>query len=92
MSTLATDRLYDETQTAQPRCAGGRKNCGLERRGKVYHLTELFPLAVGDDLNVVVKYQAADISDTARVFQENSTVIKALVQSFLNFARLLRER
>jgi len=31
---------------------------------------------VGDDLNVVVKYQAADISDTARVFQENSTVIK----------------
>jgi hypothetical protein len=54
----------------------------LSAGGKVYHLTELFPLAVGDDLNVVVKYQAADISDTARVFQENSTVIKALVAKF----------
>jgi hypothetical protein len=83
MSTLATDRLYDETQTAQPAdVPADGKTADLSAGGKVYHLTELFPLAVGDDLNVVVKYQAADISDTARVFQENSTVIKALVAKF----------
>ena len=37
---------------------------------------------MGNDLDVVVKYQAADVSDTARVFQENSAVIKALVAKF----------
>jgi hypothetical protein len=50
--------------------------------GKVYHLTEIFPLPVGDDLDVVVKYNAADISDTARTFQENTAVIKGLVTRY----------
>jgi len=36
-------------------------------------------LAVGNNLDVEVKYQAADVSNTARTFQENTAVIKALV-------------
>jgi len=43
------------------------------------------PLAVGGDLDVVVKYQAADVSNAARTFQENTAVIKALVAKFPEF-------
>ena len=83
MSTLATDKLYDETQAAQPAdvpANGGKTD--LSAGGKVYHVTEFFPLAVGNDLDVVVKYQASDVSDTARTFQENTAVIKALVAKY----------
>jgi hypothetical protein len=80
MSTLATDRLYDETQAMQPPDVPANGNTvDMSAGGKIYHLTEVFLLAVGDDLDVVVKYQAADVSNTAHTFQENMIVIKALV-------------
>ena len=83
MSTLATDKLYDEAQAAQPADVPANGNTvDLSAGGKIYRLTEIFPLAVGNDLDVVVKYQAADVSDTARAFQENTAVIKALVAKF----------
>jgi hypothetical protein len=80
MSTLATDKLYDELQAMQPVDVPANGSAvDLSAGGKIYHLTDLFPLAVGNDLDVVVKYQAADVSDTARTFQENTAVIKALL-------------
>ncbi len=86
MSTLATDKLYDETQATQPADVPANGNTvDMSAGGKIYHLTEIFPLAVGDDLDVVVKYQAADVSNTARAFQENTAVIKALVAKFPEF-------
>jgi hypothetical protein len=54
----------------------------LNAGGKIYHLTEIFPLAVGNDLDVVVKYECPDVSDTAHTFQENMLVIRALVAKF----------
>jgi len=86
MSTLATDKLYDEAQATQPADMPANGNIvDTSAGGKVYHLTEIFPLAVGNDLDVVVKYQAADVSNTARTFQENVAVIKALVAKFPEF-------
>ena len=83
MSTLATDKLYDEIQATQPADVPVNGNAvDLSAGGKIYHWTEIFPLAVSDDLDVVVKYQAADISDAGRTFQENTAVIKALVAKF----------
>jgi hypothetical protein len=83
MSTLATDKLYDESQSVQPSDMPTSGNTvDLTAGGKTYHLTDVFPLAVGSDLDVVVKYQAADVSDAARTFQENTAVIKALVAKF----------
>ena len=83
MSTLATDQLYDAAQTVQPSdMPVNGKTVDLSVGGKVYRLTDVFPLAVGNDLDVVVKYQAADVSDTARAFQENTVVIKALVAKY----------
>lgn len=83
MSTLATDKLYDEAMAAQPSDMPVNGNSvGMSAGGKIYHLTEIFPLAVSGDLDVVVKYEAADVSNTARTFQENTAVIKALVAKF----------
>jgi hypothetical protein len=86
MSTLATDQLYDEAQAAQPPdLPTNGSTLDMSASGKIYHLTEIFPLAVGGDLDVVVKYQAADVSNAARTFQENTAVIKALVAKFPEF-------
>ncbi len=86
MSTLATDKLYDEIQATEPSdLPAGGKNADLNAGGKVYRLTEIFLLAVGNDADVEVSYQAADVSNTARTFQENTAVSKALVAKFPEF-------
>jgi hypothetical protein len=86
MSTLATDKLYDETQATQPSDVPANGNTvDISAGGKVYRLTEISPLAVANDLDLVVKYEAADVSNSARTFQENMSVIKALVAKFPEF-------
>jgi len=86
MSTLATDKLYDETQATQPSdVPANGKTVDMSAGGKVYHLTEISPLAVANDLDVIVKYEAADVSNSAQTFQENMSVIKALVARFPEF-------
>lgn len=83
MSTQATDRLYDEVQAVQPADMPANGNAiDLNAGGKTWHWTAIFPLAVVDDLDVVVKYSAADISNTQKTFDENMQVIKALVAKF----------
>jgi hypothetical protein len=83
MSTLATDKLYDEARAAQPPDApADGKTADLTSGGKTYHLSDIFPLAAGNDLDVVVRYQVPDISDNARVFQDNMAVIKGLVTKY----------
>src|SRR5208282_5685201 len=75
MSTLTTDRLYDEAQATQPADAPANgKTVEMSAGGKTYRLTEIFLRGVGNDndLDVEVNYQAADVSDTARTFQENT--------------------
>jgi len=86
MTTLDTDKLYDEAQAMQPADVPANGNAvDISASGKTYHLTEIFPLAVGNDLDVVAKYQAADVSNTTRTFQENTAVIKALIAKFPEF-------
>jgi len=80
MSTQATDKLYDESQDLQPPDLPANGSVvDLTAGTKTYKLTSWFPLGVGDDLDVVVKYQAADISNNNQTYQENLTVIRALV-------------
>jgi hypothetical protein len=86
MSTLATDKLYDEIQSVVPSnlpANGGTSD--LAGVDKTYWLTEIFPLAVGSDLDLVVKYQVADVSDTTATFRENQAVLKALLAKFPEF-------
>lgn len=83
MTTLASDKLYDEAQAAQPSdMPANGKALDLNAGGKTYRWTEIFPLGVGSELDVVVKYSSPDISNTQKTFQDNMQVIKALVTKF----------
>ncbi len=82
MSTLITDRLYDEMQNLKP---ADLPPADLAAGGKTFKPTEIFPIAVGNDFDVVVKYQSADISNTQQTFQNNMAVIKALVGKYPEF-------
>jgi hypothetical protein len=83
MSTAATDKLYDESQKAQPPDfpADGR-TADLTVGGATYKLTTLFPEEVGSDLDLIVKYQVADVSNTNLAYQNNVAVMKALVAKY----------
>jgi hypothetical protein len=86
MSTLSTDRLYDEALAAQPSdLPVNGQTTDLTAGGKTYKLTMVSPLAVGNDLDLLVKYQAADVSNTGQCFQENIAVTKALMAKFPEF-------
>ena len=86
MSNLATDKLYDEAQTVQPIDLPVNGNTvDLSAAGATYKLTAIFPLAVGSDLDLIVRYQAADVSNTVQTFQTNNALIKALLAKFPEF-------
>lgn len=83
MSTAATDKLYDDSQKLQPADfpADGR-TAGLPAGTTTYKLTALFPEVVGNDLDLIVRYQAADVSNTNTTYQSNVAVMKALVTKY----------
>jgi hypothetical protein len=83
MSTAATDKLYDDSQKLRPAdFPGDGKTASLSAGTATYKLTALFPEAVGDDLDLIVKYEAADVSNTTLAYQGNVAVIKALVAKY----------
>jgi hypothetical protein len=47
-----------------------------------YQIIDMFPTVVGNDFDLVVKYRVSDISDTAKCFQENMAVIRAIVVKY----------
>ncbi|HLW88784.1 MAG TPA: hypothetical protein VKR57_09835 [Terriglobales bacterium] len=83
MYTQITDKLYDESQAVKPGDLPMDGNTvDLVAAGKTYRLTTMFPVAVAEDVDVVVKYQAADVSHTAETFKDNMAVIHALVSKY----------
>ena len=42
----------------------------------------MFPEAVGNDLNLIVRYQTADASNTNQSYQSNVAVIKAFTTKY----------
>jgi hypothetical protein len=87
MSTKASDDLYDESQKTQPvDFPAEGKPADLLLAGTAgsvtCKLTTVFPEIVGNDLDLIVKYQAADVSNTQKTFQNNIAVMKALVAKY----------
>jgi hypothetical protein len=91
MATKASDDLNDELQKVQPADFPAEgKTADLSAAAAAaagagaaaYKLTALFPQAVGDDLELIVKYQASDISNSNQTYQMNAAVMKALVAKF----------
>lgn len=83
MYTLRTDKLYEEAQAVKPTDLPTEGNpVDLSAGGNVYKLTTVFPLLVDKNLDLVVKYQSPDVSNSTKTFQDNVAVMKALVTKF----------
>jgi hypothetical protein len=79
MATATTDKLYDEMESVKP---ADLTPLDLGAPGKTFKVTDLFPVPVGRDFDLVVKYQSVDVSDTGKTFQDNLAVMKALLAKY----------
>lgn len=79
MATATTDKLYDEMQAVKP---PELAPLDLPAGTKTFKVTDLFPVPVGQEFDLVVKYQSPDISDTGKTFQDNMAVMKALLVKY----------
>jgi hypothetical protein len=83
MSTLATDNLFDESQNLRPTdLPAGGKTTDLPAGAVTYKLTAIFPQAVDKDLDLIVRYQSANVANTNQAYQDNIAVMKAVVQKW----------
>jgi hypothetical protein len=83
MSTMVTDKIYDEMQPVQPTDLPASGNTPVVALGgKSYKLTQAFVVAFGNDVDLVVKYAVADVSNSNLTYQENVAFIKGLVAKF----------
>jgi hypothetical protein len=83
MSTAATDKLYDESQKAQPSdLPADGKTVDLPAGTTIYKLTDIFPEVVNNELDLIVRYRVADVSNTNQAYQSNMAVMKALVTKY----------
>ncbi len=83
MSTLLTDRIYDESHSVRPTDLPASGNTvDLAAGGKTYKLNAAVVVVVGNDLDLVVKYSAPDVSNTEQTYQENVALIHALVAKY----------
>jgi hypothetical protein len=84
MFTLATDQLYDEEQSVRPSDfpIDGSIVELAGPNGKTYKWTAIFPLGEERTLDLVTKYLAADVSNSGQTFQENMTVMRAVLAKF----------
>jgi hypothetical protein len=84
METQAMDKLYEQ-ESAYKMADFPAPDKTVEitaANGKTYKLTQIFPLVVGQDLDVIVKYQTPSIANTGETFQDNMAVMKALVAKY----------
>jgi len=83
MSTLATDRLYDEFQSLQPADVPVEGSAvDLSSGSATYKLTRLRLIAVGNDLDLLVRYSVADATNADQSYQSNVAVAKAVVTKY----------
>jgi hypothetical protein len=86
MSTLTTDRLYDEMQTTQPPdLPGNGKTVDLVVGTTTYKLSAVFPSMIGNDLDLFVRHRVSDASNSNQSYQDNVAVMKALIAKYPEF-------
>jgi hypothetical protein len=83
MDTVQLDKLYNEFQTDKPAdFPGDGKTVDLNAGVATYKLIALYSQAVGNDLDVIVRYQVANAGDSNQAYASNVEVIKALVEKY----------
>jgi len=85
MSTQLSDKLFDEAQAVKPADLPESGPIELSNGATKYQVTAIFPLGVENDLDLVVKYQCADVSNTVKTYDENQAVARALVVKYPEF-------
>jgi hypothetical protein len=79
MSALELDRLSADVQTLSAPDLPASSPVTFTAAGKSYKLTQIFPLVDGGKLDLVVKYEVADLTNTAAVAKANAELIHAIV-------------
>jgi len=83
MSNPQLDKVAQEMEAARPADLPSEQSpMNLSANGKVFKITELVPVPVGNELNLRVRYQSADATNSAVAFQDNMTVIKGIVAKY----------
>ena len=82
MSTGQLDKLYDEMDQARPGDLPAGQPVNVSADGRSFQVTQVFPVPVNDGLSLVLKYSASDISNTAKVHEDNKALIKAYVDRY----------
>jgi len=82
MSTMVTDKLYDEFQSVKP---ADLPPSDISAAGKTFKVNSLYLLPVNNELDLILKYASADVSNTTQTFQDNQAVMKALVAKYPEF-------
>lgn len=85
MSTLQRDRLYDEFSKIAPQDLPINGPVNFNVGAKSLKLTTAIMLPVGNDLDLVVRYEVPDVSNTVQAYADNTALIKALLQKYPEF-------
>lgn len=86
MSTLATDKLYDEAQSVQSTdLPSNGKPVELVANGATFKLTAVHPSKIGNDLDLFVEYLVPDASNSNQDYLDNFAVMKALLAKYPEF-------
>ena len=88
VGTPKLDSFRDEVQKAQPADLPEKNPVMIQdKTGKQFQVTSLFVVPDNKEniLNLVVKYNAADISDTGKVFMDNKAAMQALLAKYPEF-------
>ncbi len=86
MGTLASDKMFDESQNLlPPDFPADGKTADLTLPEGTFKLISVYPTVVENDLDVVVKYQAADVTNTNQSYQNNMAIIKGMMAKYPEF-------
>jgi hypothetical protein len=83
MYNKSLEATRQEISQAQPSdLPTAEKPVDFSADGKTYRITTLAPFADKDDLDLVLKYQVADVSNTMQVDKDNKALVSAFVARY----------
>ncbi len=82
MSTLKLDKLYDEAERVRPSDIPTDGPISATLGTRTVKLLTAFPVVDNNQLALVVKYRAADISNTGQIALDNIALMKDLVTKY----------
>ena len=87
ISTPRLDKLSEEMQSVRPSDlpTSDHPLALAASGGRTFQLIQMSALPMDNDLDLLVKYRASDVSDTQKTFDENMTVIRAVVGRYPEF-------